>query len=134
MKMSRFCWVASLILFTLEGFSPLSAQADDWFYLTAAENDTMHFFVDQTSISRVGRLASMRSMVVYQQINEDGVVALIQLDELDCDRNQWRLAELTYLYDDQSVRQDTDSASNEWQPAGPQSIGELKIEIACGSN
>jgi hypothetical protein len=120
---------------TFEGISPLAAQASEWFYLASTQGDTLHVFFDQASISRRGNIASMRSMFVYPQISEDGVVAFIQLDELDCDKNQWRVVQLTSLYDDQTtVRQERENLSNEWEIVQPQSFGELKIETACGSN
>jgi hypothetical protein len=133
MKMSKLCWVASLSLIAFEGFLPLSAHADDWFYLSTSEDNTVHVFVDQASVVFRGEIASVRSMFVYPQIGEDSVVALIQMDEFDCGKNQWRVSQLTYLYDDQSFWQEIDSLSAEWRTGQPQSFGALKLKIACGS-
>jgi hypothetical protein len=100
--------------------------------LTTPEDNAFHVFVDRASISRLGDIASMRSMVVYQQA-EDGIAANISQDEYDCDKNQYRFVQLTFLYDDQSVWQDREDFSGEWRSIPSQSIAEAALEFACDS-
>jgi hypothetical protein len=134
MKVSKFYWIMPLIFIALEGFLPLSAQANDWFYLTTAEDNEFHVFLDQTSINRRGSIVSARTMFTNQQADEYGAVATIHLEEYDCDKQQHRFLQLTVLYDDQSVWTDREGLSGEWQPVQPQSIGEALFEISCSSN
>jgi hypothetical protein len=123
------------MLIVFEVLLPSPVQANDWFYLATGETEDRVFqvFADETSIARTGNIASMRSMLVNQQIDRYGIAAVIYLDEFACDKNQYRILQRTYLYDDQSVRQERGSSSDEWRPVESQSIAELKLQAACRS-
>jgi hypothetical protein len=131
MKMSIFLGMTSSVLIAFEGLLPLAAQANDWFYLTTADDNSFHVFFDPASIYRRDNVAHMKSMFTNQQADEYGAVASIHSEEYDCEKKQYRFLQVTFLYENRSVWQSGENLPPEWQPIPPESISDTLLEAAC---
>lgn len=110
---------------------PAVAHAEDWFYLTSSDDDTK-FFIDRSSISRQGNFVKVKGFYVYEKVDQDGTIAIMNLMEFSCREKKMRYLEIKNLLEDQSIK--IPRLDSEWLPVKAETVAAIGLEAVCNTN
>lgn len=125
---SLLVWIGLVTL--AAGWMPVVAQTSRW-YLATESQDGEKFFVDRTTLKRVGSLTQAQVFAVYAKSEEDGSVAYVGQHEYDCKAKKVRFVQITTLYDNGATKPDT--AEPTWEDVKPETVSEALMKDLCGT-
>jgi len=130
MKVTKLCCTGLIAAAAGLFFAP-AAQANDWFFLTEAEDGSFKVFVDNSSITRSGNMARMLALDIYAQPDQSGVIGYQGVYEYSCNSQEYRVVQGSLLYDDQTTRPER-ITNPEWIQVRAGTIAEAALAVACG--
>lgn len=110
------------------------AAQDRWDKI--AETDVIIVYVDRASPPKTGALRAVTTRTVYKAPLPDGYVTeRIRSEEFECAQNRSRLRKVVVLANDGRAPETREYAAGDatWSDTVPDSIGEQKQEVACGT-
>jgi len=112
-----------------------SSAAAEW--VRVGSNTTGTMYADPTTIRRAGGRVKMWNLVDFKTLQTDGgdsYLAKKELDEYDCEEEQWRLLYVSRHSENMGGGQVTYSSSSpiDWRPVPPGSGAAILWKIACG--
>ena len=112
----------------LGAIAPSAASAADWWFTGGAANRAGIYFVDRSSVQRVGGYT--RAWVKLVPESTSAVTEILALQEVDCGQRRYRL--LSQKTRSPDGRADDKISQPEWVFSAPESAIDSTVSAICG--